>query len=205
MKKYLATTIFVIFSIIVLGTYNPNIQTDLFLEGEVLLSPGVPPQSNATIKLGYSNLLAFKKVKLETLQEFKSDIEDLSKQEGVCPAMIKAIIAIESRYDTGAVSYRGAVGLMQLMPRTAKELGVNPRNPFENIKGGIKYIKYLKKVFKDDRRLVLAAYNAGPTAVLRHRGIPPFKETQEYVKKVLTARDLILKDESLLTIGVPSV
>lgn len=153
MKKYLTTSLFVIFSIIVLGTYNANIPTHLFLEGEILVSPGVRSQSNAPIKLEYSNLLAFKKVKLETLQEFKADIEDLSEQEGVCPAMIKAIIAIESRYDTGAVSYRGAVGLMQLMPRTAKELGVNPRNPFENIKGGIKYIKYLKKVFKDDSTL----------------------------------------------------
>lgn len=102
------------------------------------------------------------------------------------PNMVKAIIAIESCFDRKAVSAVGARGLMQLMPATAKELGV--KDSFDgkaNIRGGIKYFSKMLKRFNNNTELALAAYNAGPGAVEKYGGIPPYKETQGYVKKVL--------------------
>ena len=104
----------------------------------------------------------------------------------VDPALVKAIIMAESGYNKRAVSNRGARGLMQLMPRTAKALGVkNIFNPEENIYAGVNYFKSLLNRFGGDKRLALAAYNAGSTNVRRYKGVPPFKATRRYIKKVL--------------------
>ncbi len=103
------------------------------------------------------------------------------------PSLIKAVIKAESNWDYRAVSRKGAMGLMQLMPTTAIEMNVrDPFNPEENIEGGIKYLKYLLERFKGDLILALAAYNAGPTTVEKYGYVPPFAETKEYVQKVLT-------------------
>ncbi len=100
--------------------------------------------------------------------------------------MIKAIIAVESCFDTHAVSRVGAKGLMQLMPKTAETLGVfNVFNARQNIRGGADYFSQMLVRFDYDTKLALAAYNAGPTAVDKYKGIPPYRETQGYVKKVL--------------------
>jgi soluble lytic murein transglycosylase-like protein len=102
------------------------------------------------------------------------------------PALIKAIIMAESGYNTKAVSKSGAKGLMQLMPKTAKAMGVEDiLNPHQNITGGIQYFKQLVNRFNGDVKLALAAYNAGSRNVLNYKGIPPFKETRYYIKKVL--------------------
>lgn len=107
-------------------------------------------------------------------------------QERLPPALIKAVIAAESRFDPDAVSRKGAQGLMQLMPRTARRLGVeDPFQPTENVRGGSRYLRQLIDRYGDWSR-ALAAYNAGPAAVDRHRGIPPYRETRDYVKRVLT-------------------
>jgi Transglycosylase SLT domain len=91
---------------------------------------------------------------------------------------------VESNYNSFAVSNKGAEGLMQLMPPTARMLGVsNSFDPQQNIDAGVKYLKYLQGVYKDDR-LALAAYNAGPAAVDKYKQVPPFKETQNYVEQV---------------------
>ena len=104
----------------------------------------------------------------------------------VDPAMVKAIILAESGYNPNAVSKTGARGLMQLMPATAKELGVkNSFNPDQNIHGGVKYFKKLLIRYRGNAELALAAYNAGPRKVKEYRGIPPFKATRYYIKKVL--------------------
>lgn len=113
-------------------------------------------------------------------------IERVSKKYSVDSRLVKAIIKAESDFDPYAVSYAGAKGLMQLMPITAKELNVvNPFDPTESIDGGVRYFKRLLKLFKYDTKLALAAYNAGRRTVLRYGGIPPYKQTRDYVKKVL--------------------
>ena len=104
----------------------------------------------------------------------------------VDPALVKAIIKAESGFNPEALSHRGAVGLMQLMPRTAKSLGVEDCfNPVHNINGGVKYFSQLLERFEGDVRLALAAYNAGSRHVRNYGGIPPFKATHIYVKKVI--------------------
>ncbi len=118
----------------------------------------------------------------------KTGIEGLifneSSKKGLDPHLVKAIIKAESNFNPNAESPKGAMGLMQLMPGTADLLGVeNPFNPKQNIKGGTDYLKDLLRVFKD-KDLAIAAYNAGPGAVKKHGGIPPYSETQNYVKKV---------------------
>lgn len=116
--------------------------------------------------------------------ELERTIEILAKQNGINPQLVKAIIRVESFYNPQAKSHKGACGLMQLMPATAKHMGVKDIfNPVDNIIGGIKYLKYLKESYKSEK-LLLAAYNAGPGNVKRHRGVPPFPETIDYIKKV---------------------
>ena len=102
-------------------------------------------------------------------------------------SLIHAVITAESAYDSDAVSRAGAVGLMQLMPGTAKRYGVsNRRNPYENISGGTQYLRDLLVLYDNNLKLVLAAYNAGEGAVKKYNNtIPPYKETQNYVKKVI--------------------
>ncbi len=113
-------------------------------------------------------------------------IEAYSIAYEVDPILVKAIIAIESCFDRKAVSSVGARGLMQLMPATAKELGVKDSfNANANIRGGINYFSQMLARFNNNTELALAAYNAGPHAVEKYGGIPPYAETQGYVKKVL--------------------
>ncbi len=106
---------------------------------------------------------------------------------GVDPVLVKAVIQVESAYDPGALSYKGARGLMQLMPATAKRFGVkNILDADENIRGGVEYLAFLLKMFPNDLTRALAGYNAGENAVVRYRGVPPYEETQLYVQKALT-------------------
>ena len=113
-------------------------------------------------------------------------INNISVSEGVSPHLIRAIIQTESGFRIRAKSRSGALGLMQLMPDTAKRFGVlDSFNPHQNITGGVKYIKWLINNFKGDIYKTLAAYNAGEAAVTRHKGIPPFPETRNYVPMVL--------------------
>jgi soluble lytic murein transglycosylase-like protein len=96
-----------------------------------------------------------------------------------------AVIQAESQFDPLAVSPKGAAGLMQLSPMVTRELGIyDPFNPQLNIDGGVRYLKGLLNIFDGDQELALAAYNAGPSQVYRHNGVPPFKDTQKYLKQV---------------------
>ena len=106
---------------------------------------------------------------------------------GVDPVLVAAVIAVESNYNPWAISRKGAMGLMQLMPQTARDYGVaDPFDPHENIRGGVRHLGDLLRRYDGDLLLVLAAYNAGETAVATHGGLPPYKETRGYVRKVLT-------------------
>ena len=118
--------------------------------------------------------------------EFESIISEASKKYNVDESLIKAVIRQESAYDPQATSYCGAQGLMQLMPETAKELGVQDAyNPRDNIMGGTKYLRRLLDQFDGNMTKAIASYNAGPGAVQQHGGVPPYPETQDYVSKVL--------------------
>jgi len=119
--------------------------------------------------------------------QYDSLISEFSKKYEVDFALIKAIIRAESGFNSFAVSRKGARGLMQLMPETALRMKVsNIFNPRENIEGGVRYFKYLLSLFDNDLRLSLAAYNAGENVVGELRSIPPYRETIDYVKKVLS-------------------
>jgi hypothetical protein len=117
---------------------------------------------------------------------YDSLIRQIALTHGVDPDVVKGIIHVESQYNPQALSSKGAMGLMQLMPETASILGVrDPWDPLENITGGTKYISYLLKKYNGDLTKALAAYNAGPAAVDSYDGIPPYQETQDYVRSVL--------------------
>jgi len=119
-------------------------------------------------------------------KHYDSLIYEFSQKYKVDFALIKAMIHAESGFNPYAVSRRGAKGLMQLMPETAFRLNVsNIFNPKENIEGGVRYFKYLLSLFNNDLRLSLAAYNAGENLVYELRSIPPYRETVDYIQKVL--------------------
>lgn len=115
-------------------------------------------------------------------------IQAAAEKHGVRAALVKSIVAVESAFNCDAVSPRGAVGLMQMMPQTASEYGVDPTIPEQNIDGGTRYLGFLVKKYrkyKNGLKLAIAAYNAGPGMVDKYRRIPPFRETRMYVTRVL--------------------
>ncbi len=113
-------------------------------------------------------------------------IRRISQSHNLDPALVKAVIHVESAFNAHALSSKGAQGLMQLMPKTAKLLGVSrPFQPEENIRGGTRYLAYLLRRFGGNTRFALAAYNAGPEAISKWQGIPPYPETRQYVSRVL--------------------
>ena len=153
--------------------------------GVVSVLPDVEPPSTGTEAMTASTSGAHGAMVHEPIP-FHGIIVQVAGRYEVDPHLIRAIILAESGYNPKAKSKRGARGLMQLMPTTAKSLGVeNVFDPEENIDGGVRYFRSLLDRFDGDVRLALAAYNAGSRHVRNYEGIPPFKATQRYVKKVL--------------------
>lgn len=114
-------------------------------------------------------------------------VQTISREHGVDPKLVDALVRVESSYDPNAVSRRGAMGLMQLMPATAKRLNVDdPFDPEKNIRGGVKEFSRLVDQYSGNLQFALAAYNAGEGAVARYRGVPPYAETRNYVSRILT-------------------
>ena len=119
-------------------------------------------------------------------EKFTSMINSVAKEHNIDPKLISAVVEQESNFNPNAISKKGAIGLMQLMPGTARELGIkHSTNPIDNIRGGTKYLASLLNRYHGNVTLALAAYNAGPANVDRFKGVPPFKETREYVKRII--------------------
>jgi soluble lytic murein transglycosylase-like protein len=120
-------------------------------------------------------------------EEIRNLAADAARRHGLDPDLVVAVAGVESGFRPTAVSPKGAQGVMQLMPGTARDLGVtDPLDPAANVDGGTRYLRDLLARFDGDLSKALAAYNAGPGAVARHQGVPPYRETQDYVKKVLS-------------------
>jgi hypothetical protein len=138
--------------------------------------PDTPPQQETAIR-----------IKSKSGSDYHNIVHEKASNYDLDPSLIKAVIKTESNWNDRAVSRKGAMGLMQLMPTTANDLNVrNPYDPEENIEGGTKYLKYLLNRFNGDLTLALAAYNAGPKTVEKFGYVPPISETRQYVKKVLS-------------------
>jgi soluble lytic murein transglycosylase len=151
---------------------------------------GVMHFTNTPTSSDYSYRI-FVKEKPKTIRWYTSEkyddlISDASERYGVAFPLLKAIIKAESDFDPYAVSRKGATGLMQIMPENFEPLGLeDPFDPWQNINAGARYFKQMYDRFKGKLALSLAAYNAGPTAVDRYQTIPPYEETEEYVRRVL--------------------
>jgi soluble lytic murein transglycosylase-like protein len=124
------------------------------------------------------------------LEAYQAAIDSAARQYRIDPALVRAVIHAESAFRPQAISSKGAMGLMQLMPGTAREMGVvNAMAPEQNIRGGVKYLALLLDENRGNLRLATAAYNAGPGAVKRYGGVPPYQETQTYVRRVKILHD----------------
>jgi len=130
--------------------------------------------------------------------DYQKDIKEISSEFSVDPKLVKAVIRNESCFDRSAVSSAGAQGLMQLMPATARWLGVTDSfSPDQNIRGGTKYLSDLVKRYDNNIKMALAAYNAGPGAVAKYGGVPPYAETQKYIEKVMKSYQDYLRDDRI--------
>lgn len=148
----------------------------------VLSAPPAPPIAAVPVM---STPFFIDEVILEAATEHKVD-----------PVLIRSIIAAESSFESNAVSDKGAIGYMQLMPETAEELGYDPADKHQNIHAGCKYMRLMIDRYKGSRnglQRAIAAYNAGPGNVDRYKGIPPFRETRKYVKRVMAYRSEFLR------------
>ncbi len=180
------TGIFSLTLVVLLGVVLP-VEADIYRyidENGVMHFTNVPTSSIQNYKL-------FIKEKSQITQQYSTKkydalISEASERYGVSFPLLKAIIKAESDFDPHAVSKKGATGLMQIMPENFKPLGIrDPFDPWENINAGARYFKQMYDRFKGKLALSLAAYNAGPTAVDRYKTIPPYEETEEYVRRVL--------------------
>lgn len=152
------------------------------VRGYIAARPRTSGASPATADPNYATLARGYRV---SAAEIDSAIEQSASKNGVDPNLVRAIIKVESNFNPNAVSNKGAMGLMQLMPHTANQLSIsNPFDPQQNVDAGVRHLKHLLTSFNGDLRLSLAAYNAGEGAVTRNRGVPPYAETQNYVKKI---------------------
>jgi hypothetical protein len=166
---------------VLLLTVVPGYLASRLSANEVASAPGAPAIASEAET-------AFDEVVGSTFTGTEIDlhIREIAARHRVSEELVAAIIEAESSFDSGAVSRRGAMGLMQLMPATAARLGVSdPFDPRENIDAGVRHLRAMMAHFPGDLPLALAAYNAGDKAVIRHRGMPPYRETRQYVQRIL--------------------
>ena len=161
-------------------------------DGKLVLSdkprPDQGQQTTYEVHGAASTRATIPQVSLEKSAPYEASINAHSERLGVAADLVRAVIQVESAFNPVAVSNKGAMGLMQLMPATAQELGVaNPFDPDQNIRGGVTYLKQLLNRYDNKVELALAAYNAGIGNVEKYGDVPPFKETRNYVDKITKA------------------
>ncbi|MFB0519753.1 MAG: lytic transglycosylase domain-containing protein [Acidobacteriota bacterium] len=145
----------------------------------------IPSRANARVVSATSASQAAQQVNLQNFLTYAPLVEDICAQQQVDPKLVHAVIQVESDYNPSSLSSKGAKGLMQLLPETAARYGLsNIWDPRQNIQAGVKHLKYLLELYQNDLPLALSAYNAGVNAVDRYGGIPPYRETRNYVRKV---------------------
>lgn len=162
------------------------------LDGSLVVSDRPRPEAGVPLAVSAQNgprrdaVRATRPVPTSRSRAYDQLIQEHARLNGIRPALVRAVIQVESGFNPTAVSPKGAMGLMQLMPATAADFGVgNPFEPSENVRAGVAYLRRLLDRYHDDEELALAAYNAGPAAVDRHgQSVPPFRETRNYVFKV---------------------
>lgn len=183
-----------ILHIVVLGTIFTliaavsSVHADIYMyidDNGVMHFTNTPTSNEHEYKVYIKERISVSK-KFYSTNKYDHFITDASEQTGVDSRLLKAMIKAESDFNTRAVSKKGAMGLMQIMPENFKMLDLeNPFDPLQNIRAGARYFQQLFKRFNGKLALSLAAYNAGPTAVDRYKRIPPYQETEEYVRRVL--------------------
>ncbi|MGH7846119.1 MAG: lytic transglycosylase domain-containing protein [Candidatus Binatia bacterium] len=166
-------------------SFNQEVRADQIYrcrKNGVMLFTNVPTECGYPLVLGGTG-----KNGAASFQQFEGAIASAAGRHGVDAQLVRAIIKVESDFNSHARSHKGAQGLMQLMPDTARLHNVaNAYDPAENIDGGVRHLRLLLDQYRGDLQLTLAAYNAGIKAVEKHRGVPPFIETKEYIRRVLS-------------------
>jgi soluble lytic murein transglycosylase-like protein len=157
-----------------------------YVEGDRVVFTNTPSRADAKTVPGFAEQVRLARANLPATP-YDGYIEQLARMVGLDPDLIKAVAMVESAFDPSAVSPKGAMGLMQLMPATAAQYGVeNPMDPYENLRAGSRHLRDLLDGFDGNLTLALAAYNAGAGAVRRYGGVPAYRETRDYVQKVHT-------------------
>ena len=180
--------IFVLSAFIILIAFVASVHADIYMyidANGVMHFTNAPTSNQHEYKVYLKERISVS-TKFHATDKYDNLISNASKEFNVDSRLLKAMIKAESDFDPRAISRKGAMGLMQIMPENFKMLNLeNPFDPWQNIRAGTQYFKKLYKRFNGKLALSLAAYNAGPTAVDRYKNIPPYQETEEYVRRVL--------------------